>query len=235
MGRQLHAFHLIIDISMGSTPFPGKQINFFWASFPWNSHCQLSKMSLFPNSSGNSDNDGNPSWTHSGICLGSAAGTPGIPWRMLGGCLDPTGPLGCAGNWIKLTFPSLFPLLCSTLPDSPPDSGSEAYSPQQVNGKCFKKGEAGGKKKPLIQTPNPASTPSLFRESGWLCNLYQPGENRRLHYVGRLSVSKYPSAFAHCSAPACGKGERDRHRRRAGDPRTRNPWWESVGSGRSWW
>lgn len=146
-----------------------------------------------------------------------------------GGCSDPTGPLGRAGNRIKVTFPSLFPLLHSTLPDSPPDSGSEAYSPQQVNGKCFRKGEGGGKKI-LIQTPNPASTPSLFRESGWLCNLYQPGENRRLHYVGRLSVSKYPSAFAHCSAPGFGKGERDRHRRRAGNPRARNPWRESTGT-----
>lgn len=143
-----------------------------------------------------------------------------------GGSLDLPGPLGCAGHWIKITFPSLFPSLRSTLPDSPPDSGSEAYSPQQVNGKCFPKGEGWGgrkkKKKFLIQTPNPASTPWLFRESGWLCSLYQPGENRRLHYVGRLSVSKYPSAFAHCSAPGSGKGERDRHRRRS---------WESTGTG----
>lgn len=57
-----------------------------------------------------------------------------------------------------MTFPSLFPLLYSTLPDSPPDSGSEAYSPQQVNGKCSKRekwGKENSYSKSQIQHPPP--------------------------------------------------------------------------------
>lgn len=67
----------------------------------------------------------------------------GISNQSLEGDFIKLDPIGCAGSWFKMTFPFLSRSLCSTLPDSPPDSGSEAYSPQQVNGKCLKEREGG--------------------------------------------------------------------------------------------
>lgn len=52
------------------------------------------------------------------------------------GLRDPTPQKSCLAGRQGLGCPPNHPflLLPSTLPDSPPDSGSEAYSPQQVNG-----------------------------------------------------------------------------------------------------
>jgi hypothetical protein len=95
-------------------------------------------------------------------------------------CLAWVGPGGFS-RWPNL-FPP--PAPCSTLPDSPPDSGSEAYSPQQVNG------ESSGQRHP----------PPLGLGK-WLVQPYQgereeggrgPAAAQRI----RLSLVKYSSALA---------------------------------------
>lgn len=73
---------------------------------------------------------------------------------------------------------------CSTLPDSPPDSGSEAYSPQQVNG------ESSGQRQP----------PPLGLGK-WLVQPYQGereegGRGPVAAQRVRLSLVKYSSALA---------------------------------------
>uniref|UniRef100_U3KBE0 Myelin regulatory factor n=1 Tax=Ficedula albicollis TaxID=59894 RepID=U3KBE0_FICAL len=84
------------------------------------------------------------------------------------GMVVPKGFLG--GHCLSGVVPPIksepkAPYAPGTLPDSPPDSGSEAYSPQQVNGKRFKKGE-GGKKNP---NPSPKSSiHPLFIPWKWL-------------------------------------------------------------------
>lgn len=42
----------------------------------------------------------------------------------------------CESDIYRLGLFLLF-VIFRTLPESPPDSSSEPYSPQQVNGKCF--------------------------------------------------------------------------------------------------
>uniref|UniRef100_A0A803W0H0 Myelin regulatory factor n=1 Tax=Ficedula albicollis TaxID=59894 RepID=A0A803W0H0_FICAL len=96
------------------------------------------------------------------------------------GMVVPKGFLG--GHCLSGVVPPIksepkAPYAPGTLPDSPPDSGSEAYSPQQVNGKRFKKGE-GGKKNP---NPSPKSSiHPLFIPWKWLHNSHFPGLQREM-------------------------------------------------------
>lgn len=88
--------------------------------------------------------------------------------------------------WGFSCWPNSFPppAPCSTLPDSPPDSGSEAYSPQQVNG------ESSGQRHP----------PPLGLGK-WLVQPYQGereegGRGPVAAQRARLSLVKYSSALA---------------------------------------
>lgn len=130
---------------------------------------------------------------------------------------DQTGPIGCAGSWFKMTFPFLSPLLCSTLPDSPPDSGSEAYSPQQVNGKCLKVCGGGGI---IIQTQHPPPLCSvqvvgseifIRREKTGGCNTWG---DYQLVNIPRLSPIVLLVVFARGES----KREREQERRQGGNP-----------------
>lgn len=88
-----------------------------------------------------------------------------------------------------------FPLLHSTLPDSPPDSGSEAYSPQQVNG------ESSGHRPPPLGLGKWLGQP--YREGG-----SEPGVGvggQRPPNRPRLSLVKYSPALAIVSLWAGGE------------------------------
>lgn len=103
--------------------------------------------------------------------------------------------LRAGGSAAGPTAPSPGP--CSTLPDSPPDSGSEAYSPQQVNGefsgRCHPPPLGLGKWLGLVGA-------ALSGEGG-----RRTGGGQRLPNGARLSLVKYSLALAIVSARAGGE------------------------------
>lgn len=82
---------------------------------------------------------------------------------------------------------------CSTLPDSPPDSGSEAYSPQQVNG------ESSGHRPPPLGFGQVVGAALSGREGA------REGGGQRPPNRPRLSLVKYSPALAIVS-PLAGGG-----------------------------
>lgn len=115
-------------------------------------------------------------------------------------CLKPLGSLGPSpaeelpGLKAGAQLPSQQPFLsCSTLPDSPPDSGSEAYSPQQVNG------ESSGHRPPPLGFGQVVGAALSGREGAREGGGQQP-PNRP-----RLSLVKYSLALAIVS-PRGGRG-----------------------------
>lgn len=82
---------------------------------------------------------------------------------------------------------------CSTLPDSPPDSGSEAYSPQQVNG------ESSGHRPPPLGFGQVVGAALSGREGA------REGGGQRPPNRPRLSLVKYSPALAIVSPRAGGE------------------------------
>ena len=112
------------------------------------------------------------------------------------GLRDPAPQKSCPAGRQGLGCPPNHPflLLHSTLPDSPPDSGSEAYSPQQVNG------ESSGHRPPPLGFGQVAGAAlSGGREQA------REGGGQRPPNRPRLSLVKYSPALAIVSPWAGGE------------------------------